>query len=184
MRIQRNPRSPYIEAVRPMVKDDLQTLREPSARVRIAKLRDTHHIMARLIVSGLNNIEIANELGYSISRVAFLRNSPAMIELCARYRGEDHEEWRKDRDQYYQYVRQLGLKSARKMVEKLDADDENEVSEIPFRDLQKIFDSSADRVGYHRKSTKENINLNFAAQLEAAIERSRKVTVIDVEPAE
>ena len=35
----------------------------------------------------------------------------------------------------------------------------------------------ADRTEYHRKSTKENVNIDFAARLEVAIARS--VRVID-----
>jgi hypothetical protein len=32
-------------------------------------------------------------------------------------------------------------------------------------------------VGYHRKTTKENINVNFAARLEEAIKRSRPLLI-------
>ncbi len=39
----------------------------------------------------------------------------------------------------------------------------------------KVFDSMADRTEYHRKSTKENINIDFAARLEVAIARSVRV---------
>ena len=41
----------------------------------------------------------------------------------------------------------------------------------------KVFYSMADRTEYHRKSTKENVNIDFAARLEVAIARS--VRVID-----
>jgi hypothetical protein len=165
-----------------MTKADTAALREPSARPVVARLRDSHHIIARLLVSGLSLAEVAAETGYSIARISTLRSSPAMVELMEQYREADHFEWRKSRDQYYEYTREIGLKAVRKIAEKLDADDDNFVSEIPLRDLLKIYDSSADRVGYHRKSTKENVNINFAARLEAAIDRSRRVTVIDMEP--
>ncbi len=178
----RKASSPYVRAVRPMIRTDLEALRQPSARPVISKLRDAHHIMARLLVSGLSVTEVAAECGYSVARVSTLKSSPAMVELMDSYRAEDNDSWRKGRDQYYDYTREIGLKAARKIAERLDADDDNSVSEIPLRDLLKIYDSSADRVGYHRKSTKENVNINFAARLEAAIDRSRKVAVIDVEP--
>lgn len=181
MNTQRNPKTPYIKSVRSMVKADIEYLRQPSARVRIAKLSDTHHIIARLIVSGLTLTEIAAETGYSITRISILKQAPAMQELIARYRADDHDQWKEKRDNYYAYVESAGKKSWRKIIEKLDADDENEVSEIPFRDLLKIADSSADRVGYHRKSTKENINIDFAARLEAAITKSNSVKLIDHE---
>ena len=40
-------------------------------------------------------------------------------------------------------------------------------------------DSALDRIGYHRKSTKENINIDFAAKVEAAYHRSRQIKLID-----
>lgn len=178
MKIQRNPNSPYIRAVRPMVRADIESLRQPSARVRLKKISDSHHIIARLFVSGLSLAEIAAETGYSQQRISLLRGAPAMQELIARYRADDHDEWRKSRDATYEYMHRVRVKAIRIME---DALDEDEVS--PTFAL-KVFDSVADRTNYHRKSTKENINIDFAARLEAAIDRSRSVPILDLEPAE
>ena len=167
--IQRRPNSPVIRSVRPMVREDLESLRQPSARVRISKLRDQHHIMARLFVSGLSNEVIAGETGYSISRVAILRNSPAMQELVAKYRADDHDEWRKSRDATYEYMHRIRLKGLRLIEDALE--DEECKPEFAL----KVFDSMADRTEYHRKSTKENINVDFAARLEIAINRSTRI---------
>lgn len=169
MKAQRNPNSPVIRSVRPMVRADLELLRQPSARARIAKLRDSHHIMARLFVSGLTNAEVAAETGYSIARVSVLRNSPAMQELIERYRSDDHDEWRKHRDGTYEYMHRVRMKSIRIVEDALE--DEDCKPEFAL----KVFDSMADRTEYHRKSTKENINIDFAARLEVAIARSAKV---------
>jgi DNA-binding CsgD family transcriptional regulator len=173
MKIQRSPASPYIKAVRPMVRTDIESLRQPSARVRISKLRDSHHIMARLIVSGLSTAEIAAETGYSQARVSILRSAPAMVELCERYRGDDHDEWRKSRDATYEYIHAAGIKAWRQINDAL----EDEEEPLPISTLLKIADSSSDRVGYHRKSTKENINVDFAAKLELAISRSKMIEI-------
>lgn len=178
---QRKPNSPYIKSIRPMVRDDLQTLREKSSRPVIRRIREAHHIIARLDVTGLTLREIADQTGYSLNRLSTIRSAPAYKELVARYRGDETQAWRKERDEYYEYVKRVGLKSIRKLEEKLDADDENEVSEIPYRELLRIADSTSDRIGYHRKSTKENINIDFAARLEAAFSRSRTVKVIEHE---
>ena len=169
MNIQRNPRSPVIRDVRPMTRADLESLRQPSARMRIAKLRDQHHIMARLFVSGLTNAEVAAETGYSIGRVTVLRNSPAMMELVEKYRADDHDEWRKSRDATYEYMHRIRVKGLRIIEDALE--DEEVKPEFAL----KVFDSMADRTEYHRKSTKENINIDFAARLEVAIARSARV---------
>lgn len=169
MKVQRNANSPVIRSVRPMVREDLELLRQPSARARIAKLRDSHHIMARLFVSGLTLAEVASETGYSIARVSVLRNSPAMQELIAKYRDDDHDEWRKHRDGTYEYMHRVRMKAVRLIEDALDED------EVKPEFALKVFDSMADRTEYHRKSTKENINIDFAARLEVAIARSAKV---------
>ena len=171
MKAQRNPNSPVIRSVRPMIRADLELLRQPSARSRITKLRDSHHIMARLFVSGLTNAEVASETGYTIARVSVLRNSPAMEELVAKYRADDHDEWRKHRDGTYEYMHRVRMKAVRLIEDALDED------EVKPEFALKVFDSMADRTEYHRKSTKENVNIDFAARLEVAIARS--VRVID-----
>jgi hypothetical protein len=175
MKTQRNPRSPYIRGVRSMVPADIESLRQPSSRTRLQNIRDSHHIIARLIVSGLTLKEVAAETGYSVARISVIRHSPAMEELIARYRGDDHSEWRKSRDATYEYMHRVRVKAAR-MIEEILEDEENP----PKPDfVLKAFDSMSDRTNYHRKSTKENINVNFAAQLEAAFVRSREVRQIE-----
>ena len=169
MKVQRNANSPVIRSVRPMVREDLELLRQPSARVRITKLRDSHHIMARLFVSGLTLAEVASETSYSIARVSVLRGSPAMQELIERYRADDHDEWRKHRDGTYEYMHRVRMKAVRLIEDALDED------EVKPEFALKVFDSMADRTEYHRKSTKENINIDFAARLEVAISRSAKI---------
>ena len=169
MNAARKPNSPVIRDIRPMTRADLESLRQPSARTRIAKLRDQHHIMARLFVSGLTNAEVAAETGYTIARVSVLRNSPAMMELVERYRADDHDEWRKSRDATYEYMHRIRVKGLRIIEDALE--DEECKPEFAL----KVFDSMADRTEYHRKSTKENINIDFAARLEVAIARSARV---------
>ena len=75
---------PAIRSVRPMTKSDLEALRQPSSRVRLLKLRDAHHIIARLSVLGLTNREIAAETGYSEARISIIKGAPAMIELIEK----------------------------------------------------------------------------------------------------
>ena len=164
------PKNPaVIRDVRPMTRADLESLRQPSARMRIAKLRDQHHIMARLFVSGLSNAEVAAETGYTISRVAVLRNAQAMMELVEKYRADDHDEWRKHRDATYEYMHRIRVKGLRIIEDALE--DEDVKPEFAL----KVFDSMADRTEYHRKSTKENVNIDFAARLEVAIARSARM---------
>ena len=175
----RKPDTPYIKSVRPMSREDLEFLRQKSDRRVIVKLRESHHIVARLLASGMAQREVAAEVGYTETRISVLKNSPAVQELIARYRGIEDEAHAKSRDEYYEAVHSAGRKAWRQINDQLDdADEENP---LPLKTLLAVADSSADRVGYHKRSTKENINVDFAARLEAAITRSRSVKVIEHE---
>jgi hypothetical protein len=181
MQNQRTPSSAYIKAVRPMNRSDIEALRQPSARVVIAKLRDAHHQIARMIAFGMSYKDIAYELGYSYTRIAVLANSPSIVELVTKYRGKVDEKWEAEVEKRNNYIQQVYTKSWRMIGEQLeDADETGEA--IPLRTLLAVADSAADRVGITKKSTTVNINVDFAANLERAIARSRAVRQIDVSP--
>jgi outer membrane receptor for Fe3+-dicitrate len=175
---QRNARSPRILSIRPMTSADIESLRQPSARHVIAKIRDSHHTVARLFASGMRNHEVAAAVGYSQTRISLLRSSPAMVELVERYRADETTAWKETRDEYYSTIHAAGAKAWRQINDQLDAADEAD-EPLPLQRLLAIADSSADRVGYNKKSTTVNINVDFASRLEQAIARSAKVKLID-----
>lgn len=172
MNTQRSARIPYIKSVRPMAKSDIESLRQPSARARLKNIKDVHHTIARLIVSGLTLTEIASEVGYTISRISVIRSSPAMEELISRYRGQVDEAWQRRFDADQEAMTSVRRKALRIIEDYLDDHDE---TPVPIAAALKAYDTTADRSGFHRKTAKENININFAASLEEAIARSRKV---------
>jgi hypothetical protein len=164
-----------VKSIRPMTKDDIEAIRQPSNRgAVIAKLRDSHHIVARCFASGLTLKETAERTGYSLGRLTILKSAPAMVELVARYRDEDTAAWRESRDHFYDYVHSAGVKAWRMINDQLDEADQNG-EPIPLKTLQGIGDSAADRTGPSKKSTNININADFASKLEAAINRSKQV---------
>lgn len=149
--------------------------------MQIQKIKDSHHIVARLLASGLNQIDTAARTGYSATRISILANSPAMAELIAHYRDIATAEWAANQDEYYSYIYSNGIKAQRMIADQLDDADENNET-IPLNRLLSIAADSADRVGYTKKSTTLNVNVDFAAKLEAA--RRRSSQVIDAEPAD
>ena len=172
----RNCRTPYIKAVRSMTKDDIESVRLPSARVRIQNLREIHHIIARYLACGYSNTQIAELVGYTAVRIGDLRNAPAMAELVERYRPEAH-------------AAIVDLHAARverqfRMMDKADRIvedymDDHENNPIRLADALKIRDTFADRNGFHRKTATENTNVNFAVNLEK-LRAKRKVKEISV----
>jgi hypothetical protein len=66
------------------------------------------------------------------------------------------------------------LRAEAQIQEKLDAA-EAEDETLPMRELLAIAKDRADRFGYGPKSTRVNVNVDFATQLDRAIERTSKV---------
>jgi hypothetical protein len=132
-------------------------------------------MVARLLASGLTQVEVAAQTGYSKKRIMDLAAAPAMQELLSKYRDEIHGAWRDSSDQYFEYIYSNGIKAQRQIGDALDDADEPGAAPIPINRLLAIAADSADRVGYTKKTTNVNINVDFAKQLEAAISRSRRI---------
>ena len=52
----------------------------------IKRLRDHHHLIARLIAEGKRTMEVAEIVGISVSRVSILKGDPAFQQLVEMYR--------------------------------------------------------------------------------------------------
>lgn len=163
-----------IVSIRDLTRVDLEALREKRVGPpTVSRFRDPHHRLARLCALGLRDREIAERSGYSIQRLGTLKMDPAFNELVAKYRGTVDEEFRETVDDYYSMATSNMLKAERQIAERLDAADE-EGETLPVNQLIAISRDAADRFGYGKKQTNLNVNVDFAAQLEKAIQRSGK----------
>lgn len=170
----RHPADPEILEVRPLATSDLASLRTRVARDPIKRIRDRHHHIAWLLALGKTHWEIAAECRISPSRISLYLRDPAFMEIVELKRREVQESRR-------EVVDALTAKSTEAMHL---AEDEvirrvkDDPSSIHIRDLNRITTDRMDRFGYgkHTTSDNRNINLNFAANLEAAIARSRKAS--------
>lgn len=167
--------SKNVLAVRVLSKEDLERLREPrDSRHAIAKVRDPHHNLARLLVAGLSLHEAARRAGYSYNGAALLKKDPAFQELMAQYRGQVDKAWLESLDDYFELGFSNMLKAERQVAEHLDAADEaGEL--VPLRNLIAISGDRADRFGYHKRQTNINVNIDFAAKLERTRQRTARV---------
>jgi len=159
----------------PLIAADLERLKEqrytPSTP---QKLRDSHHMIARLSASGLRGYQIAERMGYSSVRVNDLLNSPAMEELVAKYRAKVDEAFVENVDGFFEIATRNMLAAERHIADHIsDLDEAGEL--LPVRTALAISRDAADRFGYGKKSQQTNINVDFASALEKAIARSGKV---------
>ena len=162
--------------VRPWVEADLAALRSKRAVDRIQNLRDSHHGIARCIAAGLNNLEIAEVTGYSTHMIARHRQDPSVMELVARMREKITDRVIETivADQIPVKARAAQLKLLNNIIETADIAEESG-EPIPLKTAASAFAVLADRFGYGAKTTSVNVSVGFAASLEAAIARTRRL---------
>lgn len=158
----------------PLTAADLERLREPRfVATSPQKLRDSHHMIARLAASGKRPGEIAALVGYSRERVTVLLLSPAMEELVAVYRAKVDEAFVESQDAFFELATRNMLAAERHIADHIaELDESGEL--LPVRTALAISRDAADRFGYGKKTQNLNINVDFASQLERAIKRSGK----------
>jgi len=122
---------------------------------------------------GLRPFQVAEATGYTLVRISILRKDPAFQDLVARYAADVNDEWKQEVSGYYENLNKVRDITARMMLDQLvDADEVGEI--LPLRQLAGIHSDAADRTGFGKRSTQVNVNVDFAAQLDRAIQRSRR----------
>lgn len=164
----------HIGEIRVLKKEDLAILHEKRPVRIVQKLRDPHHKLARAIASGMKQKAAALACGYSENSVRTLMADPGFQQLVAEYRSIVTEAWKGEIDDYMELLTSNQMKAERQIAEHLEAADEaGEL--LPVNRLIAISRDAADRTGYGKRQTNLNVNVDFAAQLEKAINRSGKV---------
>lgn len=175
----RQPKERKIIEIGELRRSDLEQLKARRDTPIVQQFRDPHHRLARCLASGMRVEEAAELCHYSISRVYMFSADPAFKNLVAHYREIITEEFKAAQQDFAELASANMMKAERMISEKLDkADAEGEL--LPTRDLLAISRDGADRLGFGKKNTNLNVNLDFAAHLEDAIKRSGKV--IDITP--
>lgn len=158
--------------VRELSQDDLAMLSAARGSVAkpLARIRDSHHRLARALASGMSNIQAGAVCGFSQSRVSILKQDQQFLDLIEVYRKSDRQEFLE-----YQDIA-LGnmIRSERLLEDSLQhlADSEAPLALSEVRPLLEIISDRADRFGYPKKTANLNLNVDFAGQLSAARKRS------------
>jgi len=174
---------------RQLARDDLVKLREKRdvSTSAIKRFRDSHRRVARLYALGYRHAQVVEETGYSYSRVSTLYSNPAFQELIAEFRKEVEVGFKEEAASYYRLATSNMIRAERMIADKLEAaeelaEDTNDVDALPtYKELVAISRDAADRFGYGKKQTTVNVNVDFAARMEAAMRRSGKL--VDVTPS-
>jgi hypothetical protein len=163
---------PALGEIRSLAREDLALLAETRPKTQLQSLRDKHHRIARAVASGMSNGEIASVCGISYNRVSILNQDPAFAELVAHYRALVTADWIEAADPVIDFLGSVRTKSLAMLEDKLVAAEE-QGEFLPTRELVSMAELGLDRTGYGKVNKNVNINVDFAAQLEAARNRSR-----------
>ena len=138
---------------------------------RLAKLRDTHHALARALASGMTNDQAALASGYTPVRVSILKADPAFQELVSYYR--------ENLDVVYADLHARMSSFSIDLLEELRSRFEDNPDEMSSPFLKELMTVLADRTGYGVKTTQVNVNIDLASRLEAARARAETPKVIE-----
>lgn len=183
-----NAQTPEVSDIRVLKREDLAVLAVKRPPNSIQTLRDTHHRVARAVAAGLRNDEIATLTGFSYNRVSVLKADPSFIELVAHYRGLITAEYVRAADPVIEYMASNALKAQAMLSDRLDAqmrkaefaEEQAALTGEPVEpsaygtvsDLLGIAELGLDRTGYGKVNKNLNVNVDFAANLEAARKRA------------
>lgn len=160
--------------VRELSRDELTRLHEPRAKLpSLQRIRDSHHQLARLFASGLRIREVSERSGYSVSYITKIYPDPAFQELIAQKRAVVDEAWRESQDEYQELLLRNMIAAERHIADRIDECDETGEL-LPVKTAIAISRDAADRMGYGKKQTNLNVNVDFAKNLEAMLRRSGK----------
>lgn len=161
--------------VRDLVESDLQSARGRSVNSQtpsIARIRDSHHSLARLIADGVKDVDISAITGYSPSRISILKNDPAFSNLVEHYR--------RNRSEAFATVHERFVSLSKDAAEELQARLDEKPESFDNEELMELTKLAADRTGFGPKNVNLNLNVDLGSRLEAA---RKRIGTLDGSPA-
>lgn len=139
----------------------------------IAKLRDRHHSLARLLAQGLTNAECSRLTGYDPSRISILKGDPTFQELVSDFQRMENNLLA----EFVDRTTTLSLTAVNNLQEMLEDDE----SPLPASVQLEIAKFAADRTGHApvAKSVSLNVNVGMGDRIKASRERAARAYIED-----
>lgn len=129
--------------VRELNKADLEILQNPPPKGMVASpvatMRHKHHLLARLVAEGRNDVETGFITGYTPLRISILKNDPAFQELIAHYASNVESIYL----DLHQRCADLGLSAVEELQERIEVQPKT----FTNRELLDIGEKMLDRSG-------------------------------------
>lgn len=122
-----------------------------SAAPSLAKLRQIHHEIARLLASGLSEADVAASTGYSLSRISILKSDPSFKELLAYYSARSEEVFIDVRKR----LAMLGTDAVAELQDRLDFKSDS----LTNTQLIEITKATLDRAGFNPVAKTESVSV-------------------------
>lgn len=143
----------------------------------VAKLKHAHHMLARLMASGVPAAECHLQTGYSISRQSILKGDPAFNELIAYYKTQIEEKF----SMVHERLAALSMDVASELQERLETAPEG----FTNNELNSLLQTALDRTGHGPASSVQHsglVGLVTAEQLQGIKEELSRRQVGRIEP--
>ncbi len=137
----------------------------------LAKIRDTHHGLARLVAAGRRNEEIGAITGYSPSYISQLKSDPAFKNLVEYYREVVTEEYKAVEVSLHDRLSAVSMVAAEELLDRVTTKPED----FTNNELNELIRTTADRTGFgpQSRTTNVNVNVDLATRLGRARERAQ-----------
>jgi hypothetical protein len=137
----------------------------------IAKLRDSHHQLARALAAGMRAAEASVVTGYTANRISILQSDPTFKELIAFYRDNLDQVYADLHGRMASMSLDFQAELHQRLIDNPDSMDNKFLAET----LKML----ADRTGYGPKQTTVNVNVDLSARLQAARRRVAEAPTIE-----
>lgn len=140
----------------------------------VAKMRETHHQLAKLVAEGRRNEDISRIMGYSPSYISSIKSDPTFAELVNHYKTIDDANFRETQQTLHERLQATAMVAAEEMLERVTT----QPQAFTNNELLDTIKTAADRTGYgpQSRTTNVNVNVDMAAKLERARQRVKPGT--------
>lgn len=117
--------------------------------VPIKELRQSHHMLARVMAQGISDQEVSVICGYSISRISILKSDPTFQELLEYYKDMETKNYAVARADMHERLASLGFDAIETLHDKLRDDPDS----FDPKTLLLVVEATADRTGHGKTQT-------------------------------
>lgn len=137
----RKPKFARFDVLRELNGSDMEMLLSPPEHgvktPLLTKLRNSHHMLARLLAEGRKAQECSAITGYSPSRISILQRDPAFKDLVSYYAAQAREVYLN----VHERLAALGMSTVEELQERLETDPEA----FSNRELMELAEMALDR---------------------------------------